>query len=418
MKLRGKPANLGEDLYSFRKEVTNEIAFREEKLRRIQENRSRDALGHLISLGLVSIMIYLIFQQYSVFILWVIIAILLYSYNFFIMFIPTTTGIIRPDDKDVAPIIIEERKWFAVRLLLKNRKLAIEIGLTVLLGGIVPLALSFSIIFGVAMFFTLYFGFFAHILADQTTIFIVIEIALVILFYVMMLIIEPQAQGFTKIARSFREKLNVARSKGRGAYLIVILTMIGVISIVGVLAIGAMILPGFLLSTLFNDLKQFSIIDLPVIFLVFASQLVIMRHFQVIMSRWMAVKLIRKRIMELKQEVLAKLDELESIRESKEKETMLEDLKRRFYSFAIYDLIGHDIFGHFPVYLVGLRLRYVLDEDVIEHLKSKTGEGQEILKKSEDVLLTREGWMASIKDRKEGFKAEIQSREPTKNKKE
>ena len=185
------------------------------------------------------------------------------------MFIPTTTGIIRPDDKDVAPIIIKERKWFAVRLLLKNRKLAIEIGLTVLLGGIVPLALSFSIIFGVAMFFALYFGFFAHIIADETTIFIVIQIILVILFYIMMLIIEPQAQGFTKIARSFKKKLNAARSKGRGAYLIVVLTMIGVISVVVVLVIGAMMLPGFLLPALFNDLKLFSIIDIPMIFLVF-----------------------------------------------------------------------------------------------------------------------------------------------------
>ena len=55
---------------------------------------------------------------------------------------------------------------------------------------------------------------------------------------------------------------------------------------------------------------------------------------------------------------------------------------------------------------------------MIEHLKAKTREGQEIPEKSEDVLLTREGWMASIKETKEGFKAEIQSREPMKNKKE
>ena len=417
MRLRGKPANLGEDLFSFRQEVANEITSRENKLRKIQEHRRGGVLGHLISLGLISIMIYLIFRQYSVFILWLIIAILLYSYNFFILFIPTTTGIIRPDDKDVAPILIKERKWLALRLLLKNRKLAIEIGLTVILGGIVPLNLSFSIIFGVGLFFTLYFGFFAHIIADQTTIFIVIQIALVILFFIMMLIIEPQAQGFTKIARSFKQKLKAARSKGRAAYLIVVLTMIGVISVAGVLVFGAMMLPGFLLPALFNDLKLFSIIDLPMIFLVFVSQLLVMRHFQVILSRWMAVKLLRKRIKELKEEVLAKLDELESVREGEKKEARLEDLKRRFYSIAIYDLIGNDIYGHFPVYLVGLRLRYVLDEDVIEHLKA-TEKSQEIMEKSEDVQLTRERWTFSIKDTKEGYKAEIQSRASMKRKKE
>ena len=132
----------------------------------------------------------------------------------------------------------------------------------------------------------------------------------------------------------------------------------------------------------------------------------------------MGVKLLNKRIKELKQEVLTKLDELESVREGEKNDARLEDLKRKFYSIAIYDLIGNDIYGHFPVYLVGLRLRYVLDEEVIEHLKATIGKGQEIMEKSEDVLLTREGWMASIKDTKEGFKAEIQSREPTKNKKE
>jgi hypothetical protein len=418
MRLRGKPANLGEDLSSFRQEVANEISNRENKLRKIQEHRSGGVLGHLISLGLISIMVFLIFQQYSVFILWLFIAILLYSYNFIILFVPTTTGIIRPDDKDVAPILIKERKWLALRLLLKNRKLAIEIGLTVILGGIVPLNLSFSIIFGVGLFFTLYFGFFAHIIADQTTIFIVIQIALVILFFIMILIIEPQVQGFTKIARSFKQKLNAARSKGRAAHLIVVLTMIGVISVAGVLVFGAMMLPGFLLPILFNDLKLFSVIDLPMIFLVFVIQLLVMRHFQVILSRWMAVKLLKERITELKKEVLARLNELVSLREGERKDAMLEDLKRKFYSIAIYDLVGHDIYGHFPVYLVGLRLRYLLDEDVIEHLKATTEKSQEIIKKSEDVQLTRERWTLSFKDTKEGYKAEIQSRASIKRKKE
>ncbi len=418
MRLLGKPANLGEDLSSFRKEVANEITSREKMLRRIQENKSGDAMGYLVSVGLISIMIYLIFQQYSVFILWLIIAILLYSYNFFILFLPTTTGIIRPDDKDVAPTIIEERKWFAVRLLLKNRKLAIEIGLTVLLGGIVPLALSFSIIFGVGMFFTLYFGFFSHIIADETTIFIVVQIALVIMFYIMMLIIEPQDQGFTKIARSFKKKLKVARSKGQGAFIIVILTIIGVVSIVAVLAFGAMLLPGFLLSTLFEDLKRFSIIDLPMIFLVFVCQLVIMRHFQMVLSRWMAMKLVMKKTRELKADVLAKLDELDNVREGEKKETKLEELKRRFYSIAIYDVIGHDIFGHFPVYLVGLRLRYVLDEDVIDHIKSKKKKSRETKEKFKIVQGPNEQWKISFEGKGKGTTTEIHIPDPPDDKKE
>ncbi len=135
MGILGKPANLGESLSSFKKEVSTEIAINKRMLNDLQTPTSNDKYGHLVSVGLLVLAAFLIFQQNSVFILWLIIAILFYSYNFIIFFIPTTIESIRPDDDDVAPILIKERKWFAIRLLLKKRKLAIEIGLTVLLAG-------------------------------------------------------------------------------------------------------------------------------------------------------------------------------------------------------------------------------------------------------------------------------------------
>ena len=87
----------------------------------------------------------------------------------------------------MAPGIDKERKWLALRLLLRKRKLAIEIGLTVLLGGIVPLSLSFSIIFGLAMFFAVYFGFLTHVIAGQAVVMMVVQIILIILFYLLRL---------------------------------------------------------------------------------------------------------------------------------------------------------------------------------------------------------------------------------------
>jgi hypothetical protein len=377
MGLLGKPANLGESLSSFKKEVSAEIASEERMLHELQTPTSNDKYGHLISIGLIILMAYLIFQQNSVFILWLIIAILLYSYNYLIFFIPTTTESIRPDDKDVAPILIKERKWFALRLLLKKRKLAIEIGLTLLLGGILPVALSFTIIFGLGLFFAVYFGFFTHIIAPETIDFIVIQITLILFFYVMMMIIKPQAQGITKIGRRFRQKLNVARSKGKAAHLVVIMTMIGVICVAGVLVIGAMLLPGLLLPSLWQDLNLFSTIDIPMIVLVFGIQLVVMRHFQGIISRRMAVKRLKNRLLDFNDDVLSKLNELESETEGPKKEAILEDLKSRYYSIAIYDLIEQDIFGYSRIYLFGLRLRYMLDEDVLAHINVATEENLE-----------------------------------------
>jgi len=364
----GDSANFGDGVSAFRQEVAGAVACEKEMLLKLQQPRGHDKYGHLASLELTSLVVLLIFMQNSVFMLWLIIAVLLYSYNFVIMLIPTTTERIRPGDRDMAPGIDKERKWLALRLLLRKRKLAIEIGLTILLGGVFPLSLSFSIIFGLGLFFALYFGFFAHLIAAQTIDFIVIQIILILLFYVMMYIIKPQAQGITKIGRMFKKKLDNARSKGKAAHLLVVLYMIAGICVAGVLVFGAMLLPGFLLPPLWADLSRFSNIDIPMVLVVFFIQLVVMRHFQGIISRRMAVKRLKNRLSDLNLMVVVKLDQLSSAPEGEINMAELEDLKSKYYSIAIYDLIEQDIFGYSRIYLFGVRLRYLLDEDVLNHI--------------------------------------------------
>ena len=366
-RLCGKTENYGEGVAAFRKEVLTEIECEETMLKKLQEPRSHDKYGHVLSFILTSIIIVAIFIQNSIFIVWLIVAILLYSYNFLLMLIPTTTERIRPEDKDIAPVIKKEKQWLAVRLLLTKRKLAIEIGLTVLLGGLVPLSLSFSIIFGLALFFAIYFGFLVHIIAGQAVLLIVVQIVFIILFYLLMLFIEPQAQGITKIAISFKEKFDEARYKGRKAYFLIVLGMISLITVAGVLVIGAMLLPGFMLPSFFDDMAGFPSVDPSIIILVFISQLIIMRHFQGIMSRWMAINLLKVRIRDLNKDILGRLAVLEIAPDEEGIMASLRYLRKKYYSIVIYDIIQQDIFGYSPVYLVGPRLRYVLDEDVISH---------------------------------------------------
>jgi hypothetical protein len=367
MRLGGNAANFGEGVAAFRQEVLTEISCEEGMLRTLQEPRSHDKYGHVLSLALASLIIVLIFMQNSIFIVWLIIAILLYSYNFIIMLIPTTTERIRPEDKDIAPVINRERTWLAFRLLLKKKKLAIEIGLTILLGGLVPLSLSFSIIFGMALFFAIYFGLLANIIAGHALLLILVQIAFIILFYLFMVFLEPQAQGITKIAITFRDKFDEARYKGRKEYLLLVLAMMGLITVAGVLVIGAMLLPGFILPSFFDDMALFPTVDITLILFVFVSQLVIMRHFQGIMSRWMAINLLKKRIERLKKEVLLNLALLDMAPDEVGMVASLKYLKKKYYSIVIYDVIEQDIFGYSPIYFVGPRLRYVLDEDVISH---------------------------------------------------
>jgi hypothetical protein len=367
MRLGGNAANFGEGVAAFRQEVLKEISCEEDMLKKLQEPRPHDKYGHVLSIILASLVMALIFAENSIFIVWLIIAILLYSYNFIILLIPTTTERIRPEDEDIAPEINKERTWLAFRLLLKKKKLAIEIGLTILLGGLAPLSLSFSIIFGMAMFFAIYFGLLANILAGNALLLIVVQISFIILFYLFMVFLEPQAQGITKIAIAFRDKFEEARYKGRKDFLLVVLAMVGLITVAAVLVVGAMLLPGFILPSFFNDLALFPTVDISLILFVVVSQLVIMRHFQGIMSRWMAVNLLKKRKARIEKEVLSNLALLEMAPNEVGVVASLKYLKKRYYSIVIYDLIEHDIFGYSPIYIVGPRLRYVLDEDVISH---------------------------------------------------
>jgi hypothetical protein len=367
MRLSGNAMNFGEDVAAFRQEVLKEISCEESMLKKLREPRPHDLYGHVLAIALASLVMALIFVQNSIFIVWLIVAILLYSYNFIIMLIPTTTERIRPEDEDIAPEIDKERTWLAFRLLLKKKKLAIEIGLTILLGGLVPLSLSFSIIFGMALFFAIYFGLLANIIAGNALLLIVVQISLIILFYLFMVFLEPQAQGITKIAIAFRDKFEEARYKGRKDYFLLVLAMVGLITVAAVLVVGAMLLPGFILPSFFNDLALFPTVDISLIVFVIASQLVIMRHFQGIMSHWMAINLLKKRIGRIEKEVLSNLALLEMAPDEVGMVASLKYLKKRYYSIVIYDVIEQDIFGYSPIYIVGPRLRYVLDEDVISH---------------------------------------------------
>jgi ABC-type multidrug transport system fused ATPase/permease subunit len=182
-------------------------------------------------------------------------------------------------------------------------------------------------------------------------------------------------------------RIQAAKARGKAAYAALILMIIGLIAVAITLVFGAMLLPGFLLPGLFEDLKS---IPLSIIALVFISQLLVMRHFQVIMSRRMAMKRLKNRLKDLNDDVLVKLDALESAPEGEMKEAILEDLKSQYYSIAIYDLIEQDFFGYSPIYLFGLRLRYILDEDVLAHI-NVAPKGEEPKKGSEGVEPANEG---------------------------
>ncbi len=105
----------------------------------------------------------MLFLHPNFLLLWLVGALLLYSYNFVFLLIPTSTT----KKTSMRERIDLEKQWSqfkdVARHLIVNRKgLALEMAFTVFLGGMVPLALNFTVIFGVGLVFALNYGILSH----------------------------------------------------------------------------------------------------------------------------------------------------------------------------------------------------------------------------------------------------------------
>lgn len=353
----------------FLNEVRTEIASEERMLQKVSRRRRGYGLGIAICVALLGGMVLVLLTQPDGILLWLIVAFVLYSFNYIILFLPTTRKLHDPEachrSYDVGEVLRN------VRLLLKeNRKLAIEVGLTMFLGGMVPLAASLFIIFGIGLFFALYFGFLTGTLDPHVAQTIVVQVLFIIFFFVMMLVLEPQSQGFSRIAIGFKDRIVEARERSRLAFVAIIGLAAIVVAIVAVLFIGAVLLTGTTLAELVS--LEHSAADLLLFVLILAIQVVVMRHFQAVSSRRMARKLLEERLESLREDVLRPLEELvlrvNSGGQLEGDGERLEDLKRVYFSIATYGIVELNFFGHSPVYVVGPKVKYIMDPRVMPYL--------------------------------------------------
>lgn len=354
-------------------EVKAEIAYEERLLQRVNKPHRGYIRGYIIAVILLTLIVLIIFAQPDGILLWLIVAFILYSFNYLILFLPTTR---KEKNPDVC------HRSFRIRdmltpvgfLLKKKRKLAIEIGITIFLGGMAPLAASFFIIFGIGLFFALYFGYITGAMEANIAQSIVIQIFFIILFFIMMLLLEPHSQGFSRIASSFKSRIKAAHIKSRSAFVAIMALAGVVVAVVAILFIGAMLLTGGMLAQLFfaeGAIKNFLLLGL-----IIGIQIMVMRHFQAVSSRRMARVLLEERLDTMKKDVLLPLELLiarEKNRAIDEKdESILDELKKLFFSVATYDVFELNFYGFSPIYVVGPKIKYILDPQIIPYLGTFT----------------------------------------------
>lgn len=259
-------------------------------------------------------------------------------------------------------------KEIATHLILRRRRLAVEVGLTIFFGGMVPLALSFSVIFVVGLVFAINFGFLTNVISMQLAWDIVLQIIFILLFYVLMLVLEPHSQGITRIARNIRDKLSDARANSRPKFVLLSAMVSLLLLVCVILFFGAILLPGNTLVELLSTDDLPLIVEIPDLLTVTIAQLVIMRHFQGVSSRWMALSLLRTRIDAMKKDVLEPLNRCINDDGKDPENEYIADLgkmKTEYCGLAIYDITEQNFFGYGSIFLIAPRLRYALDDAVL-----------------------------------------------------
>ncbi|MFA5314285.1 MAG: hypothetical protein WC375_13375, partial [Methanomassiliicoccales archaeon] len=199
---------------------------------------------------------------------------------------------------------------------------------------------------------------------------VVVQILLILGFQIFLYILKPESQGLTQLARSMKGRLVDARTKSWVSVLSFLTILIALLVVSAVLIIGAMLLPNYTMYSIwarFIELGQSSVL---LLIMVIVIQVFIVRHFEAHESRIMAIRLLVRRTNSIRKDVLDPFDDLMLQRDKKTQEQFeaeFLDIRKKFYAIVIYQIVNIDIFGMSPVFLVGPRLKYLLDDKVLNH---------------------------------------------------
>jgi MFS family permease len=357
----------------FRLEAIKEIDREQKMLDNVNSPRRGFTIGWIIAIVFLGLACIALFLNEAGFLFWVMISFILYGFNFLIWFLPTTRN--KADEAEKKKLnVSKEALKKPIRYILKKKKgLGVEIGMTMFLSGMVPLALSFFVLFGIGLIFGVYFGFIRNLYDQTRALAILFQILVILFFFVILLVLKPQERGFVKTARRFKGKIGSARSRGKVAGMFFIALAGLFVAALGLLFIGAILAPGGTWNELWEKLRADGDAQLIILILVFIAEVVIMRHFQAVSGRRMARKLLAERIGGIKEGAVDPLDKVIAEARAAHRATVegavLESAKTSFYSIVIYDIFEHNFFGYNPVYVVGPRVSYLLDEEALAHIK-------------------------------------------------
>ncbi|MGD1060017.1 MAG: hypothetical protein ABR879_00980 [Methanomassiliicoccales archaeon] len=341
--------------------VKGELAEAEEFITRLERPVSHRASvnAFVVLLILVSAVLMLVFEKWVL--IWLIVAFLLYSFNFVVWFLPTTKiGGAYSKRQSLDPRGTDFKG--PIRYLLKKKKvLGIEVLLTMFLSGMLSLGASFCVLLGLGLPFVFYYGLTPGHTYPWNVFSLATQVCVILAFFGLLLVIGPETRGLSRMGRFFKGRVGRASLRGTEALVISVAFLAVVMALVGVLFVGAILLPGGTLGGLEGFLGKDWGLNLILMILALLVEFIIMRQLQSVSSRKMARELLVGRV--------ASLKEIESSLGSPGLDLKgFEADARSFYGLVLLKMHEHNFFGRWPVYVIRPEVKYLLDQVAMAYM--------------------------------------------------
>ncbi|ACL15889.1 hypothetical protein [Methanosphaerula palustris] len=307
----------------------------------------------VIDLLLLNILLFFVLDNYMID--WITASFLLYAVNPFIMLIPSTQSIgprRRKGTRDylatLRQIELYKNKWTLGKILWNAFFINSQ-----------PLAIGFSLVYCVNIIFTLTYG------LGPITDLVTFQSIAIIIFYLGIWYLKPYSADFLDSLLDIRTDI-YQRIHTRMQPLWTVILSIGTLAtLVIIVTIAAMMLPGFTLNAVLDAKAAIKGLGVIPVLMVMISQILLVRFSQGAHSRRMIINL-----KDRKTEVLNNFVDIPLIvyRSKLEKGQIdavnsfardFSDIRDAYISSKVYKTTSQDLFGFFPVYLM------VPDPDVI-----------------------------------------------------
>jgi hypothetical protein len=334
-----------------KRDVFSEIVCEKENEYRFHEHDTMARISKYIVIGCIFASIPALFLLQNYILVWIASSFFMYMVYPPLLLIPTKA------QGQVFPSLDTIKKHITSLHTLgifENRKTLSTIFLNLFFINCRPLFVGYALIYGVAILFAVASGFYTSTLDPLITALVVYQSFAIIAFYAFIWKLKPYTAGLRETIDVLKKRIG----KNERPVWLVFIAISTIISMIGIIVLTAVFLPGFTLSKVIASGDLADLGDTIAIVFVFVLQYFILRYIHGYCSRKMVMELSRNKVKNLEEGVLPALSAI-SVQTTEgifpglgDPESRYRDIVSYYLTSTMYRPVHHDLFGYFPVFLI------------------------------------------------------------------